>query len=104
MEVRLSWFKIALQILRSPWRDLASFARTCKRVHRIIHSEIYSNRALLKKIILAEDRIHALRFLLATGKETAAIIASRIKDLKPFTFVICGTEFSIQRPSYRCKK
>lgn len=104
MEDRLSWFKTELRIVRSPWKDLASFAGTCKRVHRILHSEIYSDRALLKKIILAEDRIHALCFLLATGKETAAIVASRIKDLEPFTFVIWGTKFSIEWPFYRCKK
>jgi hypothetical protein len=104
LEDRLCWFKIALRIVRSPWKDLASFAGTCKRFHRIVRSEIYSDRAIRKKIILAEDRICTFRFLLATGKTTAARIASKIKDLQPFVFVICGTEFSIEWPSYRFKK
>ena len=96
MEDRLSWFKTDLRIVRSPWKDLASFALTCKRVHGIVHSKIYSKPAILEKINLAEERFWALRFLLTTGKEKVAAIASKIKDLQPFNFVLFGIEFSIE--------
>jgi hypothetical protein len=101
---KLSWFKIDLRVVRSPWKDLASFAGTCKCIHKLVHSKIYSNPALPEERNLAEEQICALSFLLTMGKAKAAIIASRIKDLEPFAFVICGIEFSIEWTPYRCEK
>jgi hypothetical protein len=94
---KLSWFKTDLRIVRSPWKDLASFAGTCKRFHKLVHSKIYSDQAIPEEKNLAEEQICAFTFLIVTGKETISIVASRIKALQPLSFVFFGIEFSIER-------
>ncbi len=75
-----------------PWRDLASFAGTCKRIYSIVNSKVYSDLSIMKVREFTNGQICLFNLLKLKAECTSDLLALDIQARVEATRSSCSIQ------------